>query len=133
MTVLDNSDTVGNNGKSIQYRKLTDFLGNRPTFNIIKCQCPTNEDEDVFRSNVVKIAQLLEKCDYATLQQYELIKWNCECFAWTCSTHGLKTDSDEAVKFSSAFSDDLSRGQESILLQGIASGSHSSALNCVTM
>jgi hypothetical protein len=88
MTVLDNSNTVGINGKSIQYRLLTEFLGNRQTFNIIKCQCPTNEDEEVFRHDVVKIAELLEECDYATLQQYKLIKWNCECFAWTCSTHG---------------------------------------------
>ena len=88
MSVLDNSQEIFANGKSIQYRSLTDFIGDRLKFSIIKCRCLGNEEEDEFRLNVVRIASLLEELDYTDLQMYDVIKWNCENFAWMCSTHG---------------------------------------------
>jgi hypothetical protein len=59
--------------------------------------------------------------------KYASGRWNCECFAWTCATHGLKCNSDEVDKLFLALLDDLSRGEESVI------GSRSSAANCSIM
>jgi hypothetical protein len=32
------------------------------------------------------------------IQTFQAISWNCECFAWTCATHGVNRNSDEAAK-----------------------------------
>ena len=86
-TVLDNTHEKNANGKSIQYRSLTDFLGYHQTFSIMNCQCPKTQDQCAFRLNVVRIAILLEECDYNHIQTYDLIKWNCDTYSWMCSTH----------------------------------------------
>jgi len=131
--VLDNSDTRGRDGKSIQYRTLEEFLGDRKEFVIVTCKCPENEDHVAFRSRVVLIAKYLQECDYESVQKYHLLKWNCECFAWVCATHGVKCNSDEATKLFLALLDDLSRGEKSVIGQAVVIGSHFSAANCSIM
>lgn len=113
----------GINGKSIQYRELVDFIGDRLTFDVIECKCPINEDEVLFRSKIMEIAELFEKCDDETVQTYKLIEWNCECFAWTCTTHGFKCDSDEARKILLAIIPQV----EKVMLQAVVLGSSSSS------
>jgi hypothetical protein len=112
--VLDNCAEKGINGKSIQYRKLEDFIGDRLSFDVIECKCP---------SKIMEIAELFEKCDYETVQTYDLIKWNCECFAWTCATHGFKCDSEQARKITFAIIPQV----EKVMLQVVTLGSKSSS------
>jgi hypothetical protein len=56
------------------------------------------------------------------IQTFQAISWNCECFAWTCATHGVNRNSDEAAKLFLAVLTDLSRGEKSVVLQAVAIG-----------
>ena len=69
--------------------------------------------------------------DYTDLQKYDVIKWNCENFAWMCSTHGSICYSIQSYKLITAFSEDLSRGKESIVMRGVTGASLFSAVNCI--
>jgi hypothetical protein len=130
-TVLDNSDKKEANGKSIQYRRLTDFVGDSTSFGIVKCRCPEGTDEESYRQKVVTLATLMEQCDHESVQTYRLLKWNCESFAWFCSSLGTKCNSEEAEKLFLAFLEDISKGDQSVLISAAYLGSQSSG--CVVM
>ena len=87
LKVLDNSNTRGADGKSIQARTLDHFLGESPYFDIIASSSNTNINK--YRKTTMKIAEMLRALEYPTLQTYDLLSWNCETFALVCSTRSL--------------------------------------------
>lgn len=77
------------------------------------------------RERTVALARAFLAAPRGTLPVYDLIRWNCECFAWVCKTGGQKFTSDQIERILKAIQHDLSKGSESFLIQcgAVSSGS----------
>ena len=126
LKVLDNSNTRGADGKSIQARTLDNFLGESPYFDIITSPLSEDIDIDEYRKTTMNIAEMLRALEHPTLQSYDLFSWNCETFALVCTTRSLHVRSEQVKKLFHLCDEDLRRGRDSqILLLGSAVSSSS--------
>lgn len=73
--------------------------------------------EQAHRERSASIARLLVASPLKELHTYDLIKWNCECFAWCCKTGGIKCTSDQVERIQRGIRYDLSKGEESYIRQ----------------
>lgn len=105
----------------------TDFLGAAPTFGIVPYVSKDLDIELHDRQQAVKIAELMVGfSNTGSLRlKYNLIAWNCECFAWLCKTGNIHAHSRQVERILHAIHDDLRKGEKSILLRtgAIASSS----------
>ena len=131
LKVLDNSNTRGADGKSIQARTLDHFLGESPYFDIIASSSNTNINK--YRKTTMKIAEMLRALEYPTLQTYDLLSWNYETFALVCSTRSLYAQSEQVIKIFNLCEEDLRRGYDSLILQMGSAVSSSSWGSCGIM
>jgi hypothetical protein len=76
-----------------------------------------NSDEQQHRERTVALAQAFLAAPTGSLPVYDLIRWNCECFAWVCKTGGRKSTSDQIERILKAIRHDLSKGSNSFLNQ----------------
>ena len=104
------------------------FLARHTTYGIVPYNTsPTDfADELVQRKRAANIAKLMVETPSMALRKYDLIHWNCECFAWICKTGGLKHNSDQVYRVLRAICDDLQKGDKSFLLQTAPIASRSS-------
>jgi hypothetical protein len=94
------------------------FLARHTTYGIVPYTSPTDlADELVQRKRAANIAKLMVETPSMALRKYDLIHWNCECFAWICKTGGLKHNSDQVYRVLRTIGDDLQKGEKSFLLQ----------------
>ena len=73
--------------------------------------------EQAPRERSASIARLLVASPLKELHTYDLIKWNCESFAWCCKTGGIKCTSDQVERIQRGIRYDLSKGEESYIRQ----------------
>eukprot|EP00798_Chlamydomonas_sp_ICE-L_P024084 gene24084-biopygen18580 len=80
----------------LQIDTYINFLARHTTYGIVQYTSPTDfADELVHRKRAANIAKLMVETPSMALRKYDLIHWNCECFAWICKTGGLKHNSDQ--------------------------------------
>jgi hypothetical protein len=132
LQVLDNSNTKGPDGKSIQWRTMDEFLGRQILdFDIISSPCAEGEDSIAFGETTMEFARQLQALEYCDLHKYNVLCNNCETFALICTTRSLCVESKQVIKFFEACEDDMRRGRESFILQSaaVATGAAKSSCN----
>eukprot|EP00798_Chlamydomonas_sp_ICE-L_P012843 gene12843-biopygen2002 len=102
----------------LQIDTYINFLARHTTYGIVQYTSPTDfADELVHRKRAANIAKLMVETPSMALRKYDLIHWNCECFAWICKTSGLKHNSDQVYRVLRDICDDLQKGDKSFLLR----------------
>jgi hypothetical protein len=98
---LGNRKVADNNRgrkQSIQEISLDSFLGTCRSFGIVSYQLPSDVNEDEYRKQTILIAKYFIYCKETALQKYNLLSWNCECFALCCVTHGFLCESEQVKR-----------------------------------
>lgn len=106
---------------------LNKFLAGHAGFGVL----PYENDSQVARDRAVTIANLFARTPKEDIKEYNLLHWNCECFAWLCKTGGVKCTSDQVEKILNAIRKDLLKGENSVLLQSVAYATNASSSSCV--
>eukprot|EP00798_Chlamydomonas_sp_ICE-L_P029824 gene29824-biopygen11539 len=84
----------------LQIDTYINFLARHTTYGIVQYTSPTDfADKLVHRKRAANIAKFMVETPSMALRKYDLIHWNCECFAWICKTGGLKHNSDQDDSF----------------------------------
>ena len=96
----------------IRIVSIREFLRGHATFGIVPY---TNNKRH--RDRAASIARALLATPKGSLPVYNLLNWNCECFAWICQTGGVKTPSDQIKRILKAIQDDLKNGTKSFIIQ----------------
>eukprot|EP00798_Chlamydomonas_sp_ICE-L_P032846 gene32846-biopygen6889 len=106
----------------LQIDTYINFLARHTTYGIVQYTSPTDfADEIVHRKRAANIAKLMVETPSMALRKYDLIHWNCECFAWICKTGGLKHNSDQVYRVLRDICDDIQKGDKSFLLRTASS------------
>eukprot|EP00798_Chlamydomonas_sp_ICE-L_P006764 gene6764-biopygen1966 len=100
----------------LQFVRYDIFLAGHRTFGCVPYSGEEG-DEAMQRERAVNIVSLLIQLPHASLHEYHLIRWNCECFAWMCKTGGVHTSSDQVDRILRAITTDLRKGDRSFILQ----------------
>eukprot|EP00798_Chlamydomonas_sp_ICE-L_P027328 gene27328-biopygen3170 len=95
----------------LQIGSHTEFIGARGTFGIVPYASANSESEKFERQRAVDLAKgMFESPEFAR-KKYNLIAWNCECFAWVCKTGDINAHSHQVERVLKAISDDLRKGE----------------------
>ena len=99
------------------------FMRGYSTYFIVSYNMSDTNKEATARDKAVDMAIKLVACPVSrVLNKYDVLKRNCECFAWFCKTGGLKQTSDQVEAIMRLVQKDLVR-KESVLLTAIHGGS----------
>eukprot|EP00798_Chlamydomonas_sp_ICE-L_P029236 gene29236-biopygen8539 len=101
----------------LQIGSHTEFIGARVTFGIVPYASANSEADKFERQRAVDLAKWMVESPEFALKKYNLIAWNCECFAWVCKTGDINAHSHQVERVLKAISDDLRKGERSILLR----------------
>ncbi len=103
----------------LQFVRYDVFLAGHHAFGCVTYSGEEGEERDdaMQRERAVKIVSLLIQLPQASLHEYHLLRWNCECFAWMCKTGGMHTSSDQVARILHSIRTDLRKGNESFMLQ----------------
>eukprot|EP00798_Chlamydomonas_sp_ICE-L_P029237 gene29237-biopygen8540 len=100
----------------LQIDTYINFLARHTTYGIVQYTSPTDfADKLVHRKRAANIAKLMVETPSMALRKYDLIHWNCECFAWICKTGGLKHNSDQVYRVLRDICVDIQKGDKSLL------------------
>eukprot|EP00798_Chlamydomonas_sp_ICE-L_P008699 gene8699-biopygen15604 len=99
----------------LQIGSHTEFIGARATFGIVPSA--NSEAEKYERQRSVDLAKWMVESPEFARKKYNLIAWNCECFAWVCKTGDINAHSHQVERVLKAISNDLRKGERSILLR----------------
>eukprot|EP00798_Chlamydomonas_sp_ICE-L_P008338 gene8338-biopygen13471 len=100
----------------LQIDTYINFLARHTMYGIVQYTSPTDfADKLVHRKRAANIAKLMVETPSMALRKYDLIHWNCECFAWICKTGGLKHNSDQVNRVLRDICDDIQKGDKSLL------------------
>eukprot|EP00798_Chlamydomonas_sp_ICE-L_P026522 gene26522-biopygen3002 len=101
----------------LQIGSHTEFIGARATFGIVPYASANSEADKFERQRAVDLAKWMVESPEFARKKYNLIAWNCECFAWVCKTGDINAHSHQVERVLKAISDDLRKGERSILLR----------------
>eukprot|EP00798_Chlamydomonas_sp_ICE-L_P013468 gene13468-biopygen22585 len=95
----------------LQIGSHTEFIGARATFGIVPYASANSESDKFEHQRTVDLAKLMVESPQLALKKYNLIAWNCECFAWVCKTGDIYAHSHQVARVLKAISDDLRKGE----------------------
>eukprot|EP00798_Chlamydomonas_sp_ICE-L_P028813 gene28814-biopygen32720 len=115
----------------LQIGSHTEFIGARATFGIMPYASANSEAEKFERQRAVDLAKWMVESPEFARKKYNLIAWNCECFAWVCKTGDINAHSHQVARVLKAISDDLRKGERNnntMVLDAIASAAAAATL-----
>eukprot|EP00798_Chlamydomonas_sp_ICE-L_P014407 gene14407-biopygen23463 len=101
----------------LQIGSHTEFIGARATFGIVPYASANSEADKFERQRAFDLAKWMVESPEFARKKYNLIAWNCECFAWVCKTGDINAHSHQVERVLKSISDDLRKGERSILLR----------------
>lgn len=108
---------------SIQYCSIHEFFDNYPVFCIVQHEyynLPGHNDA------TVEFAKCFVELPPTHLfQKYNLLNWNCECFAMACVSRGFITHSEQIQRVWDELNSKLSKQQSIVIMGLLASFAHS--------
>lgn len=105
------------------------FMRNYKAYYIVKYNTCTAAEEAAARSNAVELAVKLAACPVSqVVNKYDVLRRNCECFAWFCKTGGQKQTSDQVEAIMRFVQKDLKK-KDSVIMATIHGASFVSGLS----
>lgn len=115
---------------AIVYCSLNEFLQGYPYFCFIRHE---SYSINGYNEDTVQMAKCFIDLPWNhTLQNYNILKWNCESFALACITRGLYSQSEQVKKAWIEINENL-KYEESILVIGVGYYAVQSYLSCCLM